>query len=294
MMSDTSSQDYVKYASYTFIREYSRSESEGPTGVLFNKFMTLLNVHLKDTLGKNIGLQHCWYRWGDEVVRYSMPYLVWNHDDPRRTTVSFTDAVPEIGRDAVRSIIDDYVGTFIDTYSGPEGAEMAIDDLYSNAPFEFQNEFRKLRENLRIAKDSFDFDTRIGMTRSLYEQAMRSFPSESFPDLRLQRVQFERVFSEALDRRMSADRLQQISETFWFYFCYHLRLHRRCHENVTKETLDVWRSVLPDAFEEYEESMQSYAHYLFPEGSDDAVVSDLLAERDRRLDRIDRLMAAME
>lgn len=293
-MGRTSSQDYVKYASYAYISRYEETESSKPTGVLFNKFMTLLNVHLKDTLGENIKLPHCWYRWGDEVVRYNMPYVVWNQDDPRKTTVSFSGAVPDMRRDRVTSTIDDYVGKFIRRYSGPEGAEMAIDEVYSNAPFEFQNGYRLLRENLKISKNSFNYTGRIDLVRGLYEDAMRTYPAKSFPKLEPQRIQFEKVFSKALDECLSPDRLEQISETFWFFFCYHLRLHSRCHENVPKETLTVWKSALPDALDEYEEKMQNYAHYLFREGSDDDVIRDMLKERDSRLARIDELMAALE
>ena len=117
---------------------------------------------------------------------------------------------------------------------------------------------------------------------------------ESFESTRIQKEQFMKVFERALDEGLTADRLQQISETFWFYFCYHLRLHRDCHENVSAETLRIWREALPEAGEVYGERMQNYAYYLFPDGSDDPVIKELLKDRRERLDKLGSIMTGWD
>ena len=82
-------------------------------------------------------------------------------------------------------------------------------------------------------------------------------------------------------------------EMFRFYFCYHLRLHGDCHENMSAETLRIRREALPEAGEVYEEKMQNYAYYLFPDGSDDPVINGLLGDRRGRLDELGSIMAEM-
>ena len=286
--------DYVRYASDLFIRRHESMKGSPPTGVLYNKFMILLNRELKDELGENMGLPHCWYRWGDEVVRHDMPFLVWNHDNPRQTLVTFSGPVPDIsGRDDAAAFITSFADSFIARYGGDEGFEMAIDELYSEAPFEFQNDYRVLRENLKQAGSNIPLSNHMDLVRGLYANAMSVYPQESFGSTRMQTEQFRKVFDRALDEELTTDRLQQISETFWFYFCYHLRLHRDCHENVSAETLRIWREALPEAGEVYEEKMQNYAYYLFPDGSDDPVINELLEDRKERLDELGSIMDEM-
>lgn len=50
---------------------------------------------------------------------------------------------------------------------------------------------------------------------------------------------------------------------------------------------------LDDALYTFEYKMQNYAHYLFPDGSDDPIVSELLKDREERLRTVLELMDAM-
>ena len=294
-MTTNRSLDYVRYASYMFIDRYSRVKGKPPSGVLYNKFMTLLNRELKDKLGMDMRLPHCWYRWGDEVVRYNMPYLSWIHDDPRQTTVMFSGPTPvPVDQDEIVRYTGSYADRFIAKYGGDEGVDLAIDEVYSGAPFEFQNDYRALRENLKEAKSNVPISNHTEFVRSLYDKAMSDYPAASFQSTKVQVEQFRKVFEKAMDEGLSVNRLQQISETFWFYFCYHLRLHRSCHENVSKETISIWKSVLPEALEVFEEKMQNYAYYLFPDGSEDPVINDMLENRRRRLDELRSIMMEMD
>ena len=68
---------------------------------------------------------------GDEVVRQGMSYLSWNYDSPGETRVMFTEDAAEFpDDDRVKRYIDSYASRFIHAYSGPEGVEMAVDDVY--------------------------------------------------------------------------------------------------------------------------------------------------------------------
>ena len=154
-----------------------------------------------------------------------MSYLSWNYDSPGVTRVMFTgDAVEFPDDDRVKRYIDSYASRFIHAYSGPEGVEMAVDDVYSEAPFEFQNRFRMLKENLRISKGNLVAVNQTEVVRSLYENAMRVFPHSEFPLPKHMVSEFTAVFEATLDNAVPMVKLQEISEIFWFWFYYHLRL----------------------------------------------------------------------
>ena len=87
--------DYVKIASSIFIDKFQSKYGSNPTGIVYNKYITLLHRELKSD-GIDIKLSHCWYRWGDAVVRYSLPYIDWTHDDLDVTKVSFRGFRPSI------------------------------------------------------------------------------------------------------------------------------------------------------------------------------------------------------
>ena len=286
--------DYVRYASWRFITGYVESEGRQPTGVLFNKFMTLLHRNLKVRHGVDIRLPHCWYRWGDEVVRHGMSYLQWDHVEPGETRVSFRDPVQDIdGDDSVVKLIDPFVEHFIARYSGEEGAEMAVDEVYAAAPFEFQNRFRMLRESLRISRTNLVAVNQTDVIDSLFENAMGCFPHDEFPEVSPYAVQFSAVFKAALDSGVYVRELQEIAEYFWFYFCYHLRLHDRCHENVSVQTLGVWADAIPAETTDYERTIQNQAYLVDPEGSSGDVVRALLLERERRISAVYELLDRM-
>ena len=287
--------DYVKYASYIFISQYRSTCGSNPSGVMYNEFMVLLNRELIDKIGKDVGLPHCWYRWGDEVVRCDMPYPEWNHHDPNKTIVQFSGLMHDPSyRDEVSNHTRLFAKKFVSRYTGAESIDLAMDEIYSKAPFRFQNDFRTLMDSLRPTQEDVSASHRLNMVRNLYQTAMRNYPMRSFPSTEPEFTQFDRLFTKALDEGLSVDRLQQMSETFWLYFCYHLRLHKGCHANVPGSTLDVWEGVLPEALDIYQEKIQNYAYYLFPEGSDDPVIDWLLMDRRQRFEDLNALLAAMD
>lgn len=253
--------DYVMYTSYIFISQYRSTCGSNPSGVMYNKFMIMLNRELIDKIGMDIRLPHCWYRWGDEVVRCNMPYLEWNHDDPNKTIVQFSDHMHDPSyRDEVSNHTRLFAKEFISRYTGTEGVDLAMDEIHSKAPFRFQNDFRTLMDSLRPTHESISVSHRQDMVRDLYQIAMRNYPLRSFPSTELEVTQFDRLFTKALDEGLSVDRLQQMSETFWLFFCYRLRLHKDCHANVPGSTLDVWEGVLPESLDIYQEKIQNYAY----------------------------------
>lgn len=255
--------DYVRLSSEIFIRKFEAENGCKVQGVLFNKYMTLLHRNLKQK-GYDIRLPHCWYRWGDEVVRYNMPYLSWNHEFSAYTQVSLRDieSTPLIDEhDDVLAYASEYADEFIEKYSGEEGAELAIDEVYDRAPFIFQNDYRKLRESLKNInknKTSMCLDYE-GLLGSLFKSAMENFPRE-FDRIRKEKEQFESVFQAMLEKNAPIYDIYNAAEDFWFYFCYYLRLNRKCYENLSRTTLTVWENAIPEEKELFDLKLQSYAH----------------------------------
>ncbi|MCL2711970.1 MAG: hypothetical protein FWD37_01680 [Methanomassiliicoccaceae archaeon] len=290
MKLDTGVPDHVKIASFIFLDEYRSKNHDDPSGIVYNKFMTLLNSELKkDKI--DIRLPHCWYRWGDEVVRYHMPYLYWNHDDPRYTTVLWKGKTPRYNvNDPTVSEIKSFSGKFIDLYSGPEGAEMAIDKVYEKAPFKFQNEYRKIRESLKITKSKIPPDNYIGsVLMPLFENAMRVFPKE-FSSVKGTKEDFEEVFKMAAERGGTIQELFEMAEDFWFFFCYHLRLNKKCHENVPISTLDIWEEMISWETEMYERGLQNNVREFYDGCPENPVADRLLENWKKDTDEFERLL----
>ena len=170
---------------------------------------------------------------------------------------------------------------------------MAVDDVYSEAPFEFQNRIRMLRENLRISKGNLVAVNQTEVVRSLYENTMRVFPHSEFPLLQHRVSEFTAVFEAALDNAVPMVKLQEISEIFWLWFCYHLRLHPRCHENVSGLTLEIWRDSLSYEDRNFNIKMENYAHRVCDGEFDDPVISEMLVRRDERVRTIHGLLRDM-
>ena len=211
------------------------------------------------------------------------------------TRVSYMGCAPEVdSTDAIVVMIDGSADSFISRCSKEGEAEVAVDGMCVAAPFEFQVRFGMLRESLGTSgSDPVSADCTDNV-RTLFEDAMGCFPVAEFPEASPHAERFGAVFRAALDSGATAAVLQEIAECFWTYFCHHLRLHERCHENVSVVTLGAWAEAIPAETTDYERTIQNQAHMVDPEGSSGEVVRVLLRERERRISEISELMERME
>ena len=130
---------------------------------------------------------------------------------------------------------------------------------------------------LDTSEDGVSSDGRDEL-RCILDRIVESVPERTDPALELQVGRFVSVFREALEEGLSDYRLVQIAETF---------------RNYLSSMADDYVSPDDDALYTFEYKMQNYAHYLFPDGSDDSIVSGLLKDREERLRTVSELMEEM-
>jgi len=239
----TGENHYLKLASFFTISLFEEKTNKLPSGLYFNKILSLCYTELKDE-GIDIHLPHVWYRYGDEVVRYHMPHeLVWNHETETLTTVDWKVDEPILDPDdtfagrvfqKVRNLTDKYY----DDITG------LVKKNYSYAPFQFQRDFLNVRETFYGIPNALNFDLKTVTTLATptLEKMLTHFPIKEFPDLE-DELAIAKTFQEILLNEENPDLeiFQQFSTAFWFMFCYRLRTHNDAHENVPYKTIEYWK-----------------------------------------------------
>ena len=284
--------DHVKTAAFLFVEKYEHTMKENVSGAVFNEFMILLNHYLINEKNIDIRLPHAWYRRGDEIVRhYFQPYTKWDHEDLDLTAVSWDGDDPHIDmNDPVAAEIRRYADKYVNRYSGADGPGTEIDALYAKAPYRFQNEYKQFREGLEevSAAGPYMRDRRRNRLISLFGNAMNAFP-DAFSCIEKERSDFESVFRAAAMSGAYVDDLRDMADRFWYFFCYHLRIDKKCHANISGKTLEMWRSSIPWEREMYVRSLQDAAYSLRSEGKEKRI-DPILAEREKRVREFSALL----
>ncbi len=274
-------------ASYLIIKNYNEKFSDNPNGLYYNKIMSLLN---RETKKREIDIQlpHCWYRFGDEVIRFAMPNCVeWNHEDPPYTKIIWKGSAPDTLEDYDPSReLKELVSELTEKYAIPEGIDKkAVDEVYGYAPFDFQRLFRNCRENILTTKRSqveFQDYGKTVIWPSLNE-ACESFPTDEFSIVGKKIPLFKATVKSILEKpQPNYDLLEELCEEFWYWFCYYLRLHPDAHENVLKETLDIWEEKLEWENDSYEKMLGDHIISLVDNYPDLKSQSILVSESEKR------------
>lgn len=237
----------VEYSAYSVIRDYESLKGSPPGGLYFNKSMSLINSRLKDK-GTDMKLPHCWYRWGDEVVKYYMPReLLWDNEETAYTRVKWIGNIPDFPEIKVKKEIDSIVSEISRRYSDYESLSQFIDLIYENAPFEFQRKYRHVREFFFHVRNSGLKMENPGRDLLLPQiaEAVEYIPEgKYFQEVKSFAPSFIKFAKYAVESGEYLSELEEISEEFWFWFSYFLRLHPDAHENVDSVTLSIWERKL--------------------------------------------------
>ncbi len=240
----------LAYSSYKFIKEYVDNTGTEPSGLYFNKALSFLNTNLKRD-GIELGLPHCWYRWGDQVVRYYMPReLKWTHEEDAYTKVEWNGNLPEYPNASIKARIDSIVKQVTETYCRAGKIQDLVDRIYDEAPFEFQRKYKQVRDFFHVASTTRTMDEKgkREVILSTVKNALESIPDdEIFKTVR----DFAPTFLDLMNYCITSSEiglgaLNEISEEFWFWACYYLRLHPKAHENIGSDTVMFWNERLTE------------------------------------------------
>ena len=271
----------LAYASFMVVKEYEKINNESPSGLYFNKAISFLNTILKNK-GIDLAVPHCWYRWGDEVVRYYMPRdLKWTHEENVHTIVDWEGGIPDYPEGNVKELIDYNVREMTKKYAIKGQIQDFVDTIYEEAPFEFQRKYKQVRDFFYTTSNSGIMDEkekRKLLIRAL-EEALKSFPSDDiFDDVRELIPKFKRLMDYGLNSSsIDLKILNEVSEEFWFLFCYYLRIHPKSYENVRRDTIRYWTEILPDKKSEFMENFRDhvlgFSHIIHKISTDDEIGS---------------------
>ena len=233
----------LSYVSYLVIARYKERTNRLPSGLYFNKIMSLCCRDLLDK-GIDIGLPHYWYRYGDQVHRYSMPgNIVWNHENPTETKVEwrYEEPLPIHGKpyDLINEVVDKMTDKYVDN------EYQAVRDVYNYAPFEFQRKYLDLRELFHGRKNALNWDAKTYKTVSgpIFVNTFLEFSEKSFPELKRPYLVVKKLIESLVDcGEWDFKLLEEVCTNFWFLFCYHLRLKKNCRKNIPRESISYWES----------------------------------------------------
>ncbi|MDG6981315.1 MAG: hypothetical protein JRN51_09440 [Nitrososphaerota archaeon] len=164
-------------------------------------------------------------------------------------------------------------------FGNPIDLEEVVDEVYSEAPFKFQESFLDLRRSLRTATKRTEIIVRNageGLVKPRFERAIILFPESDFPRLKSITRQYQRLMRYSLaggDPGVGyADRF---TTEYWQVFCYFLRIHERGHFNVSQARLDYWGRVASE--------------YLSASGPKmNAIAEEMIGTLDSSIDPLDR------
>lgn len=148
--------------------------------------------------------------------------------------------VPPIPKD-LDQMIAYQVHDLVSEFSGPGGLDRLISEVYSYAPYDFQRNYQAFRASINGRRKADPVLDGMGPAHlaTVFNKAMESFPNSNFPGL----VPLIPCYNDLMRALLIEDDIRtvhEVSEEFWFNFCYHLRLNDRGHENVRSETLLRW------------------------------------------------------
>ena len=282
----------VAYSSYYIIKSYKRQNGSLPSGLYFNKALSYVNSEIKK-IDESIRLPHCWYRWGDEVVRYYMPKeITWSHEEASFTKVDWNGGPPILWDDKFTVAIESIVKEFLNKYPVKNTGwyEELLADHYEGAPFEFQREYKSCRDLLfdRTRVNSHEGRYANEVLIAVFKTALSTFPKEKlFQPVR----EFIPTFLNLISYPLSGGRedlftANDISEEFWYWFSYFLRVHPKAHENIEEETVTYWKSELEHETHRFYQNFDDHVARLskrFPEIVNDDLLAPHLQEGVRRM-----------
>jgi hypothetical protein len=120
------------------------------------------------------------------------------------------------------------------------------------------------------------------------------FPAEEFPDITEQVGIVEHALEESFTSPApDFPLITELSEEFWNWFCYFLRLHPNGHQNVPRETLEYWQDELEDRTRQFEHMLGDHLLRLSEENlalENDELFEPVIQKRRKELEEYKSLV----
>jgi len=217
--------------------------------------------------------------------------LGWIHEDPPKTTVTWEGDTVEVPSDApIYTRISRRLDLLVEGYAVPGKLDELVDYVYSYAPFPFQDAYRRVR-NMFIDLQGTEIPVEAisySVLAPVIVRALKVFPHADFQVLSDKARAFERIIMALLQAETKGLELaRELSEAFWFTFCYFLRLHPKAHQNIPDATLDYWLGSLDVQVTHYENVVNGIlieASAEVPRFGHERAISDLVRRAEERRD----------
>lgn len=241
--------DLVPVVLYETIDRLKKARGgEAPPSILVNKIAPLVSFRLREKR-VIVPIPYAWYRFGTEIEEVPQEINYLSDEDGKRTLVDWEGDVPELyqgdrSAEAIRTEID----ALVEKYADEGNAELAVDEVYDYAPFDFQRDYRLLRICLlQTGRGSREQEeARKSDPWTLLTGALEDFPFEQFPIAARYVDPMREVVKLAWNAHPSRDRALtvEVIEEFWSMFCSYLRVHESGHSpNISIPTIQKWRTL---------------------------------------------------
>lgn len=275
----------LEYASWKIISKYQDSETGKVDGLRFNKMMVLLNHKLLGDRNLELRLPRNWYFYGQQVVPKELPANVRVEglgEDAVKTQFRWDGDRPKLRTKQNRRKIDSAVDWLFTSFPPSGSIFEAVGAGYEFAPFEFQRLYATFRSDFRLRSVA----DRQGLVRAKilaieFDRAIKSFPTDQFPSLKVPAKKLEFVVSALLDEFPTSTGLAiELAVSLWEIFCKFLRAQPEGHKYVSRERVDYWRRNASDELEVYQtafhEQVTDILERLKPGGLSDPMVRAFL------------------
>jgi len=227
----------LKYASYK-LKKSCRPHCQRTR---FYKLFYLLNKELKKN-GLDIELPYAWYQYG--VILDKDPYYY---------NIDYSTNFSRIA-DGIKREISSGISNILRIHGFRETGEINS-EIYEEAPFNFQIEFRQIMlvvdywEEGKLPYKYFN-PYNVDLKEQLHKLTLE-FPKKEFSDLYKPFLEWKNIVSYMLDHHPSERKeLITLFKQFWRLYAKKLRILE--NENISQSTIEDWRSKYHEAYSDFE------------------------------------------
>jgi len=257
----------LEYASYKIIQRYKDPQTDKVDGIRFNKMISLLNHELlKDKKnGLDIKLPHCWYFYGDMVIRRDMPIQVRidQTDEEPIAQVYWEGSKPKVDNKTKKKI--DRKEMYLQSKYPPSCDKAdVIEAVYTYAPYEFQRNFLIFRNDNKFLPQEYFKEIHQKVLQGDFKNAVDNFPYEQFPILKVPFTKITYIINSIFteypeDKQIGID----LGNKFWKIFCKFLILDKKGSYNASNHTIKHWEKNSNEELEKYKTDLEKDVESFF-------------------------------